>query len=233
MAGRDDTAAEVVAALRRHQSEAELATVRKRLAPDEDAIGMRMRDLFDTARAHTGLPLHEIEQLLDEPAYEPRMAAFCILDFKARGRLDDEQRRQLYDLYLGHHDRISTWDMVDRAAPRVVGGYLAGRSIKPLRDLATTAEPLRRRTAITAPLFFVRSGSDKDLAAGFDVAAMLSADPEPVVHNAVGIFLKHAGTRDPHALHRFLDDHAAGMARPALRIATEKLAPADRARHVG
>lgn len=190
-----------------------------------------MRDLFHTARAHTDLPLHEVDRLLEHPAYEPRLAAMCILDFKARRRLDDTERRELFQLYLDRHDRITTWDMVDRTAPRVVGGYLAGRPIEPLRELAGAPDPLRRRTAITAPLFFVRSGSDEDLAAGFAIAGLLAADPEPVVHNAVGIFLKHAGTRDEDALHRFLEAHAAAMARPGLRLATVKLDPADRARY--
>ncbi len=226
------TAGDVVAALRGFQSDPELAKVRTRLAPGEEAIGMRMRDLFATAKAHANLSLGEVDRLLDHPAYEPRMAAVCILDFKARHRLADEQRRELCELYLGRHDRITTWDMVDRAAPRVVGGYLAGRSTEPLRDLAAAPEPLKRRTAITAPLFFIHAGTDDDIASGFAVAQLLAADPEPVVHKAVGIFLKHAGTRDSDALHRFLATNAATMPRPALRLAVEKLDPADRARYL-
>ena len=112
----DATAVQVVASLRAAQSDIELAKVRKRLAPNEDAIGMRMRDLFDVAKANTDLPLAEVVRLLEHPAYEPRMAAICILDFKARRRVDDSARQQLYDLYLDRHDRITTWDMVDRAA---------------------------------------------------------------------------------------------------------------------
>lgn len=233
MATDPSTAADVVDALRRFQDDAELANVRKRLAPDEEAFGMRMRHLFDVAKAHTNLSLAELERLLAHPAYEPRMAAFCILDFKARRKLDAADRQRLYQTYLDHHDRITTWDMVDRAAPRVVGGYLAGRSPQPLHELAEAAEPLRRRTAITAPLFFVRAGSDEDLAHGFALAARLATDPEPVVHNAVGIFLKHAGTRQPETLHRFLAEHAGSMPRPGLRLAIAKLDPAQRARYLG
>lgn len=227
------TAAEVVASLDALASEGELPKVRKRLQPDEPAFGLRMRDLFDTAAAATDLPLAEVDRLLDHPAYEPRMAAVCILDFKARRRLDDTARRELYELYLDRHGALTTWDMVDRAAPRVVGGYLAGRSLDPLHELAGSDDPLRRRTATTATLYFVRSGSEDDLAEGFAVARRLAADPEPTVSNAVGIFLKHAGTRDPDALHRFLTDHAASMPRPALRLAIEKLDATDRARYRG
>jgi 3-methyladenine DNA glycosylase AlkD len=233
MSAAESTAADLVARLEQLRSDQELAKVRKRLAADEEAFGVRMGHLFDVAKAYIDLPLEQVDRLLDHPAYEPRMAAMCILDFKARRRLDDEQRQRLYQVYLDRHDRISTWDMVDRSAPRVVGGYLAGRPLDPLHALAGAAEPLRRRTAITAPLFFVRNGDGADVAESFAIASRLADDPEPVVHNAVGIFLKHAGTRDPDALREFLDAHAAAMARPAVRLAAEKLDPADRRRYVG
>ena len=188
-------AAAVVAALQAQQSDAELAKVRTRLRPDEPAIGVRMGALFATAKAHTDLDLAAVDELLAHPAYEPRMAAFCILDFKARRKLDAEQRAVLCARYLDHHDRITTWDMVDRAAPRVVGGHLAGRSKAPLHELAAAADPLRRRTAVTAPLFFVKYGSDDDVRDGYAVAELLADDPEPVVERAVRIFLDHAGRR--------------------------------------
>ncbi|WP_278312419.1 DNA alkylation repair protein [Lolliginicoccus levis] len=222
------TAPDVIASLEAHRSEAELATIRKRLAPAEPAIGLRMGDLFAIAKEHAGLPLGEVQQLLDHPAYEPRLAGFCILDFKARRKLDGPQREVLYRCYLDNHHRITTWDMVDRAAPRVIGGFLAGGSLEPLRQLAVSPEPLRRRTAITAPLFFVRSGSDEDLAGSLRIAAMLAQDPEPVVHNAVGIFLKHAMGRVPAGVRALLEEHAASMPRPGLRLAVEKLDPAER-----
>ena len=224
-------AAAVVRDLEGLQSDSELAKVRRRLDPGEAAIGIRMGDLFATAKAHTDLELAEVDRLLDHPAYEPRMAAMCILDFKARRRLDEAGRGELAGMYLRRHDRITTWDMVDRAAPRVLGGSLAGRSMVPLYDLAASPEPLRRRSAVTAPLFFVITDDVDGVATGFELAAALAGDPEPVVHNAVGIFLKHAGSRDPQALHRFLNVHAAAMARPALRLATEKLDPTERARY--
>ena len=191
---------------------------------------MRMRDLFDLAKSARDVPLEVVHQLLDHSAYEPRLLAFCILDFKARTRLSAEERGILCRLYLDRHDRITTWGMVDRAAPRVVGGHLAGADLKPLHDLTGSAAPLERRTAITAPLYFVKHGDDNDVAGGFDIAARLATDPVEVVHNAVGIYLKHAGGRDPAALRTFLDRHADAMPRKALRLAIEKLDPDERAR---
>lgn len=139
----------VVESLRALASDVELAKVRKRLAVDEEPLGLRMGDLFAVARTHRDLPLADVEALLDHPAYEPRLAAICILDFRARRRLDEGQRRELYEIYLRRHDRITTWDMVDRSAPRVVGGYLAGRSLEPLFELAAAAAPIRRPSCPT------------------------------------------------------------------------------------
>lgn len=231
MPGDPGTAADVVAALQQRHDPGEVARIRKRVDPDEDVIGVRMGHLFEIAKARTDLVLEEVELLLDHSAYEPRMAAFCILDFRARRRLNADQRAELADIYLRRHDCITTWDMVDRAAPRVVGGHLVGRSLDPLHGLAAAPDPLRRRTAITAPLFFVRSGTDAELAEGFSIAAALATDPDPVVHNAVGIYCKHAGTRDRGLLMQFLDRHAGEMPRLALRLATEKLNPATRERY--
>jgi 3-methyladenine DNA glycosylase AlkD len=227
------TATQLIESLWDARDPDELPKVRRRLADDEEAFGLRMGELFAIAKRATDLPLAEVRRLLDHAAYEPRMAAMSILDFQARRRLTDDQRRALYDTYLDRHERITTWDMVDRAAPRVVGGYLAGRDLAPLQRLADSEDPLRRRTAITAPLYFIHNGSDDDLATGFALASRLADDPDPTVHKPVGIFLKHASTRDPSRVQRFLDDHAATMARPAVRLAVEKLDPDQRHRYIG
>ena len=225
-------AAECISALRALAQPDQLPKVRQRLAPDEPAFGLRMRDLFDTAKAHTDMALPEVERLLAHEAYEPRMAAFCILDFKARRRLGAAERAELCAFYIDHHDRITTWDMVDRSAPRVVGQALTGGPYDLLNQLADAKDPLRRRSAITAPLYFVRAGTDADLGVGFDVAERLVADPEPVVHKAVGIFLKHAGGRDPHRFRAVLEAGAPRMARAGLRLAIEKLSPQERATYL-
>ncbi|QZY29592.1 DNA alkylation repair protein [Nocardioides coralli] len=213
------TAAVVVRRLSDHASAVEHAKITRRVGPGERVIGVRMGTLFEIAKEHAALPPAEVERLLAEPTYEARMAGCCILDFQARKQLGDPD---LCERYLSHHDRITTWDMVDRAAPRVVGAAVAGGPYDVLHRLAGAEDPLRRRTAITAPLWFVRAGSDADVEEGFAIAARLTGDAEPVVHNAVGIFLAHAGERSGARLDEFLTQHAHAMPRPALRLATRK-----------
>lgn len=216
------TAAAVVAALREHAKPG--AVVHKHYPGAGEVLGVPMRATFDTAKAFSALPFVEVERLLDETSYEGRLAGFCVLDFKARGKKTTEDERQTaYELYLRRHDAIDSWDMVDRAAPHVVGRYLLHRDREPLFGLARSSDPLRRRTAITAPLYFARFGTPDDLADLFALAELLLPDPDPVVSKPVGIALKYAGVLAEPALRSFLAEHAGAMQRPTLRYATEKL----------
>jgi 3-methyladenine DNA glycosylase AlkD len=204
-----------------------------RLPDGYPVIGVGMKTVFELAAAHAAMPLGEVAALFDEPEYEARLSAVCVLDFKARAPgLTDEDRRVLYALYLARHERIDLWDMVDRAAPRVVGRYLMDRPHDPLFALARSAHAIERRTAITAPLFWARYGTPAHLPDLFRIAAMLLEDDDVVVSQPVGIALKHAGLLDERALLSFLDTHAGRMRRPALRHAVEKLDRSLRARYV-
>lgn len=215
------TAASLMAALRERAKPGEV--VHKHYHGGGEVLGVPMRSTFDTAKAFTAMGFGEVERLLGEPSYEGRLAGFCVLDFKARAKTTDDERQTAYALYLRRHDAIDTWDMVDRAAPHVVGRYLLRRKRDPLFELARTADPLRRRTAITAPLYFARFGTAADLADLFAIAELLLDDKDPVVSKPVGIALKYAGVLDEPALRSFLDQHAHAMQRPTLRYATEKL----------
>lgn len=184
--------------------------------------GMRMRILFDTAKAATWIAKDELETLFAQSSFEARMVACSILDFQARKRLGDLELRETY---LRHHDRIDDWGMVDRAAPRVIGATLTGGPYDLLHELAASPDPHRRRTAMTAPLWFVKYGDDTDVEAGIAIAEVLHADVDPLVHKPVGIYLAYAGERLPERLTEFLDRHGEAMPRAAYRIATRKRRP--------
>lgn len=186
-------------------------------------LGVRMGELFDITKRYAAMQIDETDRLLDEAEYEPRLAAFCVMDFAVRGARDDAVRRERYELYLRRHDRIDTWDMVDRAAPRVIGEYLLTRSRDPLFELADSSDPLRRRTAMTAPLGFLRRGDGAARDDLLRLAALLLDDRDPVVAKPVGIALRHLGGVDPDRLVAFLDEHAERMPRPTLRAAVDKL----------
>ena len=190
----------------------------------EAAAGrLPMRQVFDLARALVDTAPGEIEFLLESDDLEARVGAVSIMDFQARRKSTSDLRRtELYELYLRRHDRIDTWQQVDRAAPHVVGGHLWDRPREPLYRLAAAPHWWERRTAIVSTWFFIRRG---DLDDTFRIGGLLAHDPEHFVQTAVGGWVREAGKRDRQALLAFLDRHAATMPRTALRYATEHLPP--------
>jgi hypothetical protein len=186
--------------------------------------GIPMGQLFDLAKDFVGASPEEVEVLLDRPDHPPRVVAVSIMDFQARRKATPEgRRRELYDLYLRRHDRIDTWDLVDRAAPHVVGGYLWDKPREPLYRLAASAQWFERRTSIVSTWFFIRHS---DLDDTFGIAQILVNDPHDLVQKAVGGWIREAGKRDEQRLREFLDRNAATMPRTALRYAIEHL-PSD------
>ena len=191
-------------------------------------LGVAPGRVFPVAKKFSAMPLPDVERLLESPYYEARLGAVSIMDFQARARrITPEQRKALFDLYMRRHDRVNNWDLVDRAAPHVVGGYLADKPRKILQDLAKSKNPWERRTAIVSTWYFIRQD---DVAETFRIAEMLVNDPHELVQKAVGSWLREAGKRDPKRLLAFLDTHAASMPRVILRYAVEKLPPATRAK---
>jgi 3-methyladenine DNA glycosylase AlkD len=187
-----------------------------------------MRHIFALAKEFTGMHPAQIEALLESADHESRVGAVSIMDFQARSRNTSELRRQeLYELYLRRHSQIDTWDLVDRAAPSVVGGYLFDKSRDQLYVLARSADWWERRTAIVATYFFIRKG---DLDDTFAIGDLLAHDPKDLVQKAVGGWVREAGKRDPERLLVFLDRHARTMPRTALRYAIEHL-DSDTRRH--
>ena len=195
------------------------------------AIGARMGDVFALAKACTDMPLSEVEILLDSPVHEARVGAVSIMDFQARRKRTSAERcKELFDLYLRRHDRINTWDLVDRSAPYVVGGYLFDKPRTPLYELARSEVMCERRTAIVATYYFIRQDDTADT---FTIAEMLVDDDEDLIQKAVGGWVREAGKRDPQGLLQFLDRFAATMPRTELRYAVEHLDEAQRAHYMG
>jgi 3-methyladenine DNA glycosylase AlkD len=141
------------------------------------------------------------------------------MDYQARSKKTTEKRRkELFDLYIRRHDRIDTWDLVDRSAIHVVGGYLIDKPRKVLYKLARSKTMSERRTAIVSTLYLIGKGDVDD---AFQLAEMLLDDREDLIHKAVGWALRYAGDQDPQRLIRFLDRYAATMPRTTLRYAIE------------
>ncbi|MFN2513073.1 MAG: DNA alkylation repair protein [Pyrinomonadaceae bacterium] len=194
-------------------------------------MGVRMGQVFALAKEFIEMPPREIEKLLESKIHEARAGAVSIMDWQARNKKTTEARRkELFNLYLRRHDRINNWDLVDRSAPYVVGGYLFDKPRDILYKLARSKNVWERRTAIVSTYYFVRQG---DVADTFKIAEMLLSDNHDLIHKATGGWLREAGKKDPEKLLSFLDKHAATMPRTALRYAIERLNKKQRTHYLG
>lgn len=197
--------------------------------PGNKFLGIRMSNVFALAKKFIEMPITEIDKLIQSEYYEARIGAVSIMDFQARNKkITESQKKELYDLYIKRHDNIDNWDMVDRSAPYVVGGYLFDKPRKILYKLAKSKNVWERRTAIVSTYYFIRQN---DLADTFNIAEILINDPHDLIQKAVGSWIREAGKKDKYYLIEFLDTWAAKMPRTMLRYAVEKLDKKERERY--
>jgi len=209
--------------LKAFQSTTELEKIQHYFKSDEDDrfIGVQMGKVFALAKNFIEMELDEVEKLLESPIHEVRTGAVSIMDFQARNKkISSERRKELFDLYIRRHDRINNWDLVDRSAPYVVGGYLFDKPRNILYKLARSKNMWERRTSIVSTYYFIRQGEVTDT---FQIAELLLNDKQDLICKAVGSWLREAGKKDKARLLAFLNKHAAIMPRTALRYAVERL----------
>jgi 3-methyladenine DNA glycosylase AlkD len=222
------TAAEFVRKLKTYRSPEELKKIQRyfktgagEYGEGAKFMGVRMGQVFSLAKEFIEMTPDEIEKLLESPIHEVRVGAVSVMDWQARSKkTPGERRKELFDLYVRRHDRINNWDLVDRSAPYVVGGYLVDKPRDILYKLARSKNVWERRTAIVSTYYFIRLGDVTDT---FKIAETLLNDEHDLIHKATGGWLREAGKKDPEKLLGFLDKYASVMSRTALRYAIERL----------
>jgi 3-methyladenine DNA glycosylase AlkD len=191
-------------------------------------LGVRMGRVFALAKEHKGMPIAELERLLESDLHELRAGALTIMNEEAKQkRTSAERRTELFDLYLRRHDRINNWDLVDVACRYVVGVELFDKPRDVLYRLAASDNLWERRTAIVSTWYFIRAGQLDDALA---ISELLLGDREDLIHKATGWMLRYIGDVHRPALLAFLGQHSTVMPRTMLRYAIEKLPPGERAR---
>jgi 3-methyladenine DNA glycosylase AlkD len=211
----------------------EVAKNHRHLASDEAdrIIGVRMGQVFGLAKEFIEMPLVEIEKLLESPIHEARVGAVSVMDWQARSKkTPEQQRKELFELYIRRHDRINAWDLVDRSAIYVVGGYLFDKPRDILYKLARSQNIWERRTAIVCTAYFIKKGEVADT---YQIAEILLDDKEDLIHKATGWMLRAAGGVDRQKLIGFLEKYAASMPRTTLRYAMEHFDKEQRAYYLG
>ena len=187
-------------------------------------IGVAVPAQRRVAKAFRDLPEKELVALLQSPIHEYRLTALLILvDQHRRG--DEKTKKKIAALYDQERSFVNNWDLVDSSAPYIFGDAPAEKLLR----LAKSKSLWDRRIAIIAT--FARI-SRREFDLTLQIAEMLLADKEDLIHKAVGWTLREVGKKDERTLLSFLDKHAATMPRTALRYALERLGVDKRAKYM-
>jgi 3-methyladenine DNA glycosylase AlkD len=194
-------------------------------------LGVTVPEVRVVAKANRDLPFAEIEKLLASPYHEARLTGLLALTYRFE-RAGEETRKEIFMFVIAHRFAMNNWDLVDQAAPRIIGAYLSERKSerKILYRFAKSKDLWERRIAVVSTLAFIRRGDFSDTLA---IAEMLLTDKHDLIHKATGWMLREVGKRDELVLKGFLDAHAAVMPRTMLRYAIERFAPPERAQFLG
>jgi 3-methyladenine DNA glycosylase AlkD len=238
VASKVSTAKQFIERLKALRSDVELGKIQRYFKSGEGEysegdvfMGVRMGSVFALAKEFMEMQPNEIEKLLESPIHEVRTGGVSIMDFQARNKKTSESRRkELFDLYINRHDRINNWDLVDRSAPHVVGGYLFDKPRQILFKLAVSKNMWERRTSIVSTFYFIRKGDVDDT---FKLAEILLHDKEDLIHKAAGGWIREAGRKHRQRLMGFLDHYAAIMPRTMLRYAIEHFDKKQRDYYLG
>ena len=173
------------------------------------------------AKKYQDLPFSEVKKLLISPWHEHRLTGLLILAYRFSVS-EMAQKREIFDFYLVHTERINNWDLVDVTAPGIVGEYLveSGSDSGLLRRLAKSQSLWERRIAIVSTFAWIRRGKYQEC---FEIAEILLHDSHDLIQKAVGWMLREVGKRcGTESLRDFLDRHACEMPRTMLRYAIER-----------
>jgi len=187
-------------------------------------LGIKAADHRRLSRKYTGLSLAEVQKSLRSKIHDERSVAIFIMVLKFQ-KASDQEKKEMFDLYLKNTDHINNWDLVDLSAPTIVGGYLADKPRGILYKLAKSENLWERRISVLATYAFIRDNEFKDI---FKIAEILLNDEHDLIHKAVGWMLREVGKRDLKTEEKFLKKYRKKMPRTMLRYAIEKFPEAKR-----
>lgn len=215
-------------------------------------LGIVVPDVRRVAKRHREEPLDVAACLLQSPWHECRLCALLMLVERFKKAVP-EMRKEVFDFYLAHTERINNWDLVDLSAPYIVGEYLATLPPDPdtglyirntFLELADSPSLWRQRIAVVATHAFIRRG---DFAGIMFLATFFlnrqrpeqrpgqkrkTAQMHDLMQKALGWMLREVGKRDKQFLEAFLETTCKTMPRTMLRYAIEKFPPEERKKYM-
>lgn len=216
-------------------------------------LGIKVPQTREVVKAASGLPIDEIQKLIDSKWHEVRLCGFLLLVERfeklcrksVAGRIASvKERDDIVLFYLKNAKRANNWDLVDLSVHKIIGNWLLlptylGSSpdeadpsvnfdykVRTLDRLAASDCLWEQRMSIVCSW---KTSQQKDPFWCQRYALMHLHHPHDLMHKAVGWMLREMGKRCGNELLRdFLSDHATEMPRTMLRYSIELLPEEER-----
>jgi len=190
-------------------------------------LGIVVPQVRDIVKNNKGIPLSEIQILLESEFHEARLAGLLFLVQQFKKSKKEEERKEIFDFYLKNAKRANNWDLVDVTCRDVIGGYLLDKGDRDiLYKLAESDNLWEQRIAIVSTWTFIKY---KDYTETLALSEKLLNHKHDLMHKAVGWMLREVGKKDKETLVGFLEIHYKNMPRTALRYAIEHFSAEEKA----
>jgi 3-methyladenine DNA glycosylase AlkD len=172
------------------------------------------------------LSLQDIGELLNHKVHEIRLTAALVLVGKYEKSNNLDVRKKIYQFYYDKLERLNNWDLIDLSVYKILGHYLfhyesKKEAISVLGRLAKSHNLWRRRAAMVATFYFIKSGRYQET---FKIANLLISDKHDLIAKAIGWMLREVGKRvSEEVLCLYLNKNYKRLPRVSLRYAIERL----------
>nr|MBP7472358.1 DNA alkylation repair protein [Prevotella sp.] len=181
-------------------------------------LGITVPHIRIVAKNNIDANMEDIEVMINSEWHEIRMCSLLIMVLQFK-KTNEEHRKELFQFYLHHTNKINNWDLVDLSAPAIVGTYLLDKDRDILYRLADSNLLWDNRIAIVSTFALIKGRQLDDT---YCLAKKMMNHPQDLMHKAIGWMLREAGKRDFDRLYDFVYDNCKLMPRTMLRYAIEK-----------
>ena len=182
-------------------------------------VGLTTPESRNLVKEYINLSYPEIQKALNGKFHEERLIGLLIL-VERNKKENKEDRKKIYEMYIGNTDNINSWDLVDVTADKIIGYYLEDKPKDILYKFARSKSLWERRIAIISTFYFIKKSDPKET---LKISEMLLNDKEDLIHKAVGWMLREVGKRcNMEIEEKFLKKYYKTMPRTMLRYAIER-----------
>jgi len=191
-------------------------------------LGLKVPQIRVVAKKFVHLDFVDLQNLLNSPYHEFRLAALLVLVQKYN-LADKSEQKRIFNFYLKNSKNVNNWDLVDLSADRIMGPYLEDKERSLLYKLVKSNNLWERRIAVLTTFWFIKNN---DFADSLRLARILLDDQHDLIHKAVGWMLREIGKRNVALLEVFLKKYYQVMPRTMLRYAIERFPEKIRQRYL-